>query len=69
MLFSVGVPRQPTRWLHSDGKYVRSFPGDGSKLNRNGHRFSVQNFFIDHAQSMTDSAMDSDPVRLASGAD
>jgi polyphosphate kinase len=36
-----------SRILHASGKYLRAFHGDVSKAGRNGHRFSVQNFFID----------------------
>jgi polyphosphate kinase len=41
-----------SRCLHPDGKYSRSFRGDASKLSRNGHRFSVQDFFIEQPKSV-----------------
>lgn len=40
-----------SRRLQSDGNYVRAFRGDGGKTNRNGQRFSVQNFFIEQPRS------------------
>jgi polyphosphate kinase len=36
-----------SRYLQTDGKYIRAFRADRSRASRNGHRFSVQNFFID----------------------
>lgn len=36
-----------SRYLQTDGKYIRAFRADRSRSSRNGHRFSVQNFFID----------------------
>jgi polyphosphate kinase len=40
-----------SRRLQSDGNYVRALRGDGGKTNRNGQRFSVQNFFIAQPRS------------------
>jgi len=31
-----------SRLLHANGKYLRAFHGDSSKVSRNGNRFSVQ---------------------------
>jgi len=36
-----------SRYLQRDGRYIRAFRADRSRTNRNGHRFCVQNFFID----------------------
>jgi polyphosphate kinase len=49
-----------SRILHADGKYLRAFHGDASKTSRNGHRFSVQNFFIDPPESETSMGIGSD---------
>jgi polyphosphate kinase len=39
-----------SRMLRQDGSYVRAYQASTSKLSRNGHRFSVQGFFIDLAE-------------------
>ncbi len=39
-----------SRMLHASGKYLRAWQGNGSKANRNGQRFSVQNFFIEQPE-------------------
>jgi polyphosphate kinase len=36
-----------SRYLQPDGKYIRAYRADPSRSSRNGHRFSVQRFFID----------------------
>jgi polyphosphate kinase len=36
-----------SRYLRPDGKYIRAYRADPSRSSRNGHRFSVQRFFID----------------------
>jgi polyphosphate kinase len=36
-----------SRYLQSDGKYIRAYRADSARTSRNGHRFSVQRFFID----------------------
>jgi polyphosphate kinase len=36
-----------SRVLHADGSYVRAFPAHGLR-GRNGHRFNVQDFFVEH---------------------
>ena len=39
-----------SRMLHANGKYLRAFHGADSRASRNGHRFSVQNFFIEQPE-------------------
>ncbi|HXW93982.1 MAG TPA: polyphosphate kinase 1 [Terriglobales bacterium] len=42
--------KDKTRILRPDGSYVRPYRADGSRVSRNGHRFSAQDSFIDMAQ-------------------
>jgi polyphosphate kinase len=58
--------RAKTRWLQPDGAYVRHFHADPSKAGRNGHRFSVQNFFIEHPKAFH--AAENPATMLANGA-
>ena len=44
-----------SRWLQSSGKYVRAFKADPSRSSRNGHRFSVQSFFIEESPAVVGS--------------
>lgn len=41
-----------SRYLQSSGEYIRAYRADPSRSSRNGHRFSVQNFFIDEPRPL-----------------
>ena len=56
-----------SRMLHADGTYVRAYQTNGFR-GRNGHRFSVQDFFVAHQNSAIEGVSEPDNNLLPSHA-